>query len=601
MVNSRRVCRVASFLMLVALLAYYPNISDDYDVWWHLKYGEYFIQHHTWRIDHAQFSWTPADATWPYITWIGSSILYLTYQLGGFCALGILQWLIFGAAAWLYLRFVRLTGETVSASQLAALFLAGVAVNPILAYIKPELFTLLFFTAIVYLYFAWKITGQRTYWIYPPLFLVWVNTHGGFIIGLIFISLALAEETLSWCFRSPLRMPGRSLAFFALAVSISYVMTLINPDGIHYGRQIIESISSGANQVNFIAAYEPLWGFLFPHDFAFRKINTTWAVVLMAVSLIGLIMFLARRRVLLDWSLLLINAVFFLFGMSLFRASIYFCVLWLFSWQYLLAGSKHPENRQFQSVRGTECKSGPAALPLSVQLSPWATVFSAVVAGIILYETLTINIYTSWFGTRIADFTPVKESEFILNGRLPGPIFNDYLIGGYLVWSLNPRYKVLIDPRYGPYVKTGVWDDYLTLKFKRTKAAWTRFQRKYPVKTAVVHVTNNHDLIDMFLDDPEWGFVYFDKVAAVFVKRSAWPDGMADEFKPDMRAERYAATTNPEILFNMFYLYCNYDLTGARRIYELYQGNVSPRYRCRPYHLERMRAILESIRIKPGA
>jgi len=32
-------------------------------------------------------------------------------------------------------------------------------------------------------------------------------------------------------------------------------------------------------------------------------------------------------------------------------------------------------------------------------------------------------------------------------------LFNDYLIGGYLVWKLYPDYKVFIDPRLGPYNK----------------------------------------------------------------------------------------------------------------------------------------------------
>ena len=387
---------------------------------------------------------------------------------------------------------------------------------------------------------------------------------------------------------------------FALSVGISYILTLINPYGIHYWRQIVESVLSGASHVNLIAAYEPLWNFLFPHNFAFRKINTAWAVILMGVSLVGLSMFSIRRRAALDWPVLLINTVFFLFGISLFRAVIYFCVIWLFSCQYLLAwkGRNGPDQscRIIPPLRGNEGKNSLPSVPLSVRLSPWAAVFSVVVAGIVLYETLTINIYTSWFGSRIGNFIPAKESEFILRNQLPGPIFNDYLVGGYLIWSLSPQYRVFIDPRYGPYVKTGVWDDYLTLTGKRKKEAWTIFKKKYPFKTAVLHIANNHALIDILLDDPEWDFVYFEKVAVVFVKKSAWPGGMADNFKSDMSAKRYATISNPDILFNAFYLYCNYNLNGAQRIYELYQHNVSVRYRCRDYHLERMGAILTTVR-----
>ena len=44
-------------------------------------------------------------------------------------------------------------------------------------------------------------------------------------------------------------------------------------------------------------------------------------------------------------------------------------------------------------------------------------------------------------------------------------MFNDYLTGGYMIWSMYPRYKVFIDPRYQPYVN-GVWEDFMQFRRK---------------------------------------------------------------------------------------------------------------------------------------
>ena len=74
------------------------------------------------------------------------------------------------------------------------------------------------------------------------------------------------------------------------------------------------------------------------------------------------------------------------------------------------------------------------------------------------YYSMSYMEGNSWFGSHIDEWAPVTESAFIKDHKLPGPIFNDYIIGGYMIWSLYPDYKVFLDPRYGPYVRTTLPD-----------------------------------------------------------------------------------------------------------------------------------------------
>ena len=53
--------------------------------------------------------------------------------------------------------------------------------------------------------------------------------------------------------------------------------------------------------------------------------------------------------------------------------------------------------------------------------------------------------------------------------KLPPPLFNDYVSGGYMMWAMYPEYKVFIDSRGKPYDMTHVWEDYNELMANPTK------------------------------------------------------------------------------------------------------------------------------------
>ena len=554
-------------IVLVSLVAYYPDVADDFDVWWHLKYGEHFVRHLTWTIDHSSFSWTPSNPSWIYVSWLGSSLLYLVHQIGGYPALVVLQWLIFFGMAGLFFEFIRRCQSAWTMSHLAGLLLAGVAMNPVAVYIKPELFTLLFFTIAVFIYFVSKTTRKNYFWIYPLLFLVWVNTHGGFINGLGFITIALMAEAASYAFKHPDRMMRPLLWKFAVCVALAYAAALINPHGAAYWVNIVEGAAQSGSHIHSITAYSPLWIYLFPQGFPFRKTNTAWAMILMAVILFFMAGAGLIRKKQLSPPVLALNLVFFVFGFLVFRVSIYFCILWLFSCHYL-------------------CRLGQWRFNLPVAIA--AFLFSLAVSGMIIYETIVYNTYNSRFGSRIADFVPAASVAFVAQHRLPGPLFNDYLSGGYLIWAMDPSRKVFIDPRCGPYQSTGVWKDYLALL---AGGDLRLLDVKYPCNTAVI-MNANYRLINPFLKSPDWALVYFDTAGAVFVRKTCLGALRESEWRDNMRPERFSGISNPFILTAVFYLYCHYHSPSAHAIISYYEANVRNSYKGKQFDIRRMNAIL---------
>ena len=82
-------------LLPVLILLRYPVDSMDYDLWWQMAHGKYYITHHTLKMDLSMFSWTPTDPTWIYNTCLGSIAIYLFYNFMGGFGLWLFQWLIF--------------------------------------------------------------------------------------------------------------------------------------------------------------------------------------------------------------------------------------------------------------------------------------------------------------------------------------------------------------------------------------------------------------------------------------------------------------------------------------------------------------------------
>ena len=157
-----------SFVTLIlAVLFYYPSRTEDYDIWYHLKFGEHFVKNLTFKLDHSMFSWTPADPNWRYGIWLGSSVLYIAYKTFSIYGLYIVQWLIFTAIFLLYWKFIKVIGDSLDINHIASLMLVFIALNLTAIYIKPEIFTTLFFTIAVFIYFYTKFTSKNLFFIYP--------------------------------------------------------------------------------------------------------------------------------------------------------------------------------------------------------------------------------------------------------------------------------------------------------------------------------------------------------------------------------------------------------------------------------------------------
>jgi tetratricopeptide (TPR) repeat protein len=111
---------------------------------------------------------------------------------------------------------------------------------------------------------------------------------------------------------------------------------------------------------------------------------------------------------------------------------------------------------------------------------------------------------------------PIGAAAFVEKHGLPGPLYNDYRFGGYLIWRWYPERKVFQDGR------TLVYDrELLRTIYKvgaETAEAWNALMERYGVRLAVVSSETKVNFTRRFVAD-RWALVYWDEVAAVLLKR----------------------------------------------------------------------------------
>ncbi|MBS2038982.1 hypothetical protein JST97_28625 [bacterium] len=161
----------------------------------------------------------------------------------------------------------------------------------------------------------------------------------------------------------------------------------------------------------------------------------------------------------------------------------------------------------------------------------WLTILAVAAQTSICFkssqEAITKPYAASWFGFGITYWNPVDEVDFLekYHPDLKN-IINDYDSGGYLIWKLYPKTKVMIDPRSFPYRK--FWADYIAYEHGQIGLEFLdRFEQKPEVSLVSL---KNISLWRSYLKDPkkEWVPGWIGTAYVIFVKKGfTYPEDAA--------------------------------------------------------------------------
>ncbi len=495
-----------------------PVINPD--LFWHLSAGRWAAQHFgPPRAD--SLSWTMNGAPWVDFEWLTQGFYYLLYKAGGFPALlalkaavFVLLLLVFRACALMYGRRAALVP--------ALPFLAAALMSN--SDLRPENFTLLFFTVTLYLLERARLKGLAPGW--KPaaaafvFFALWTNLHAGYMYGLALIGLYAAgeflEEELPFIYgRAPFARPARALWHMRLFAA-GLAASLVNP----YGWNIYGVLANHQKYMADLQAYIQEW-----HTFDLLNAYQ-WPYVLALPAVFGCFAwFLLRRR---------------------HVRYAHLAALIFFAW----ASANHARHIPFFVLTGLAYT---LALPWeSVRLSGRGRALAA--AGAAAFLLLTGLYYNRFVWRNYApgatDFKNASEglASFLKaeKGTLAGlRMYNPWGWGGWLGWELGPDYKVFMDGRYLFHEKIPE-----AIGLTENSANWKPFLEKYGFGLVVLQLGGPQVPVKQtmpgggtamlwrpdylfYLPRRDWAVVYWDVKIAVLARRSAVPAGWlaAHEYK----------------------------------------------------------------------
>ncbi len=481
-------------VILVAFLAIFAmaaRISVDTDTWWHLRAGQWMVEHHQ-LLRSDPFSYTRLGAAWEYPGWLVEIPMYWIFQALGPGGLNL--W----TALMVTLTFVFVWG-TLSGGPFLRAFASIFAAVASAVYwsARPYLFTFLLTAVFIWVFEAFRKrqddSNVRKIWLLPLLMVIWANSHGGFAVGFIVWGVYFVNELAGWLIKK-IRNSNAGIETSLKGVIQMFLLGLLmlaavclNPFGPVMLAYPIKTISIGALQDYIQEWQSPNFHVLSVQPFAWLLLATFGAVGI------------SRRRILLTDFLL--TAGFAYMGFMAGRN------IALFALAAPMTLSRHVG----PLIRGIGKSLG--YQPQIINRRPLQTILNWGLL-ILLIIAVVVKLGLVFPGTEndkaFRKSLPVDAVAFLKQAQYPGRLFNSYNWGGYLLWAL-PEYPVFVDGR------TDLYDDAVIdqwLKVVRGQEGWQMVLSENDVRLILIE---KETAITHLLDENrQWKKVFEDDLAAVY-------------------------------------------------------------------------------------
>ncbi|MGP8258816.1 MAG: hypothetical protein ACLQM6_02560 [Acidobacteriaceae bacterium] len=463
---------LAVLFAVPALMGVHAAMVNDPDIWWHLRTGEWILNHHSVpRID--PYSSALAGSPWLAYSWLFELVAVKLFHWLGLIGLVVYtSAMILAITVALYhlLRRLQVDFTLVVLLTFAACYSMGRLYSP-----RPWLLTVLFFVLELDILMQARKTGRarELLWL-PVIFALWANVHIQFIDGLVVLGLAWVETLAArWGSSATTRVRP---AWMGLALAGSLLATLVNPFGWRIYRAAYE-LATQAGALNKISELQAL---------PFRT-AADYVVLLLALASAAALAW--HRRLLLFETALLGFAAVLAFRSQ--RDVWLMAVVGVVILSSLVAGSQRA----------------------AIRLPRLGTAIALLAAGLTMLTGFRLmHVNNARLATDLSRSMPVHAVEEVRARGYAGPLYNDYNWGGYLIWAL--RMPVSIDGRAAFYGDQRMDRSMATWNAEPDWSSDAQLTSARlvigPVKSALVQVLRM---------DPRFQLVFEDKVTAVFIAR----------------------------------------------------------------------------------
>ncbi len=452
-------------------------MTFDPDLWWHIKVGQDILATHHFPTADA-YSFTVHGTPWVAYEWLGEVLLGAVQRAWGLQGLLALN-LALGAVIVLGLYALATLR---SGNSKAAFVACGIVLYLTIVFftLRPQMLAYVFLVLTLIILERFRQGRSGTLWLLPPLFLLWVNTHGTFVVGLFAVGVYFVSGLFEM--RSNGVESRRWTAAQRLKLEMAFLASLVALTVTPYGPKLAA----------------------FPVDMAFSHPAISASIVEwqpMSFSMpvgklfLGLVLGFLLAQVVLRPTWQLAEMVLLLAGIVASFLHIRFLLLFV-----------------------------PFCVPvLAVLLSRWVPPYEpgkdkhALNALLMIVAVLAIvRFFPSQkeLEARVSQHWPVKAVQYLERNPPPRPMFNTYGYGGYLIYWLDGQNKVFIDGRAELYEHAGVLGDYGSIAGLASNALL--LLRAYDVQSCLIG--RNEPLATLLAASSQWQKIYSDDMSVLFVR-----------------------------------------------------------------------------------
>ncbi len=475
-------------VLLAAVAGYQAHLHlADPDTWWHAKIGQLILATHQLPT-HDIYSYTVPGQHWIAYEWLGEVLMGWAAKWG---PPGLLALLCIFSALLMLLLYVygNVCTGNVKASLAACAILLPLAA--VFFTLRPQLLAYSYLVVLLILMELYRQGREKVLWAIPPLFLIWVNTHGSFFIGLgilgVFWFCGLFE--FEWGAVEAKRWTPKQSRNLLLTILASTAVLPLTPYGTQLAAYPFEMALLQPLNIANIQEWQPV------------SFGEAWGKAFLAIVLV---LFLVQLK----W-----KPRFRFFDLVLLMATVLEAALHL----------------RFLIVLVF------AFLPwLASLLGRWLTpyvrskdqyVLNVVLIALIIFGFVHYFPSEKKIDARLSKTYPMTAFALMKANpaSVPEPMLNDYGWGGYLIWTFGNLHgssrPVFIDGRADIYEYGGVLQDYLDVA--RLKRDTPLVLAKYGIRS--VFTAGDSSLATYLRSVPGWKLAYEGKLAAIFVYQGSYP------------------------------------------------------------------------------
>jgi hypothetical protein len=471
-------------VMLAVLMLFMEGVQDP-DFWWHLRVGRWMVENG--RLPSLDlFTFTVPDHVWTDHEYLTEVLMWLLYSATGTVGLAIAFGLITWAGFWLIYRQVRRQPFVIVGLGLALGALAGWPIwGP-----RAQMITFALSCLELYWLQGYLSGRSRALNFFPLVMAGWANLHGGWVIGFVWLGVALVAELAGWALDRSNPAHKAHVRFLAIVTAASLVAVLATPHGLSLYLYPFQTQGSVAQQKLIVEWFSPDF-----HQIYLRPFEAMVFIVIAGFAL--------RRPRLYDFLLTMA-------ALGLALQSVRHVALFVAVATPVVIAAYSDYWRELASSRGWTFP------PLARPLFAATTAVVLVLVSLVAVVKIDADINPTVQQKLDASSYPIGAADWLAAHPEVGTrMYNQYGWGGYLAYRFYPE----SNRRVFIFGEAELMGDPLLNQYndvQNLRPDWKAILDQYHVDYVIFN--RGEALSNVLATQPEWTLVYQDSVAVIFVR-----------------------------------------------------------------------------------